>query len=330
MAPYRVVITDSDLPGDTGAGALRAAGLEVTVAPDATPDAIIEAARDAAALIVQWAKISDDVLAQLPGLQIVSRLGIGYDMIDVPAATRHGVAVANTPAYCVDEVATHTVAMVLTLARGLAHYDHDVRQGVWRAASARPRALRPAVTTALVAGFGRIGSQVAGSLRALGFRVLVHDPFVPADVLVEQGFVPVDLESGLRQSDVVSLHVPLDGATRHMLNRETLALLPAGSLVVNTCRGGLIDETALLEALASGHVGGAGLDVFEHEPLRPDHPLLAHDNVLVTPHAAWYSPESLTDLPVQAAENVIRFLAGEPVGSIVNPDYAGHLRRSRV
>jgi len=326
MDCHHVVITDSDLPGDNGVGALRAAGLNPAFATSPSSDDIVEQADGSSALIVQWAKINDELLARLPALRVISRLGIGYDMIDVDAATRRGIAVANTPAYCVDEVTTHTLALILSLSRGLISYDREVRSGVWQATQAKPRALRPAATTALVAGFGRIGSAVATRLNALGFQVLVYDPFVERSKIESHGLIAVGLNEGLARSEVVTLHVPLTADTHHMLNRETLALIPDGGLVFNTCRGGLIEERALIENLASGRLGGAGLDAFEGEPLTPEHPLLALPNVIVSPHAAWYSPESLADLPRQAAENVVQFLAGEKVTSIVNPDFVKFLR----
>jgi D-3-phosphoglycerate dehydrogenase len=287
---------------------------------------VVKAAKDAAALIVQWAPITNAVLGELSQLKFISRLGIGYDMIDVDAATNQGIAVANTPVYCIDEVATHTIALILSLTRGLNRYDRAVRDGIWRATAGAPKVVRPSATTVLVVGFGRIGAIVARGVLALGYRVLVHDPYVDAARLAANGFRPVALAEGLAESDVVSLHVPLSESTRHLLDRDSFAKIKSGAVIINTCRGGLIDESALVESLAAGRISGAGLDVFEDEPLPVDHPLLAFDTVLVTPHAAWYSPESLVDLPVHAAANVIDFLQGRDVEAIVNRSYptGGH------
>lgn len=322
MTSHTVVITDSDLPGTAGEEILEAAGLTVRRADCVTAEDVIRAGRGADALIVQWATISEQTLAELSSLRIISRLGIGYDMVDVAAATRRGVAVANTPTYCVEEVATHTTAMILTLTRGLPAYDRAVRAGTWAATRARPMAARPSASTVLIVGFGRIGSMTAAHMSALGFRVLVHDPLVDQAWVRAAGHVSVRLDHGLSSADVISLHAPLSDSTRHLINATTLARVKPGVVVVNTCRGPLIDEAALAAALESGQVGAAALDVYEHEPLAADSRLRTLDNVLLTPHAAWYSPQAMNDLPVHAATNVVEFLAGRSVASIVNPDYA--------
>lgn len=317
-----MVITDCDLPGQAGEDVLRSAGLSVTRASCVTEEDVVEAARGATALVVQWAPVSSAVLDQLGSLRFVSRLGIGYDMIDVEAAAARGIAVANTPTYCVEEVASHTVAMLLALTRGLVGYDRAVRAGEWAPTHARPMAVRPSTTTVAVIGYGRIGALTAQHCRALGFRVLVHDPYVDADVIRHAGCQPVDLDEALSSADALTLHAPLTPRTRHLVNARTLAAVKPGAVIVNTCRGPLVDDAALVDALRSGRLSGAALDVYESEPLAPDHPLCGLDNVILTPHAAWYSPEALADLPVHAARNVVDFLAGRPVDSIVNGDRA--------
>lgn len=323
-----VLITDSDIPGSAAEEALLESGFRVINAQSTVPSDLAEGAEEAEALLVQWASITPDVLATFPRLRFISRLGIGYDMIDVDAATTRGIAVANTPGYCVEEVAAHSIAMILSLARGLPDYDRALRAGTWKPVAARPAAVRPSTTTVAVIGFGRIGSKVAVGLRGMGFRVLVTDPFAPGQQIIDAGCEPAELSEALIQSDVVSLHVPLDNNTRHMLRRETFATMKPGAIVVNTCRGGLIEESDLIAALTSGQLGAAGLDVYEKEPLAPGHPLLGLDNVLISPHSAWYSPESLKDLPVHAAQNVIDFFSTGPAAvPIVNPDYVNHAPR---
>jgi D-3-phosphoglycerate dehydrogenase len=318
-----VVITDSDLPSDADERLLAEAGLR-SLRPNAGTEAALLAAlpgTGAVALIVQWAPVSAAVLDAVPGCRFVSRLGIGYDMIDVAAATERGVAVANTPDYCVDEVVAHTLGMILWLVRGLGVQDAAVRAGRWEAA-AYPAAGRPSQVTVGVVGLGRIGSRVAAQCAALGFAVLGHDPFAPA-----AGGVPLaPLPGLLAGSDVVTLHAPLNASTRHLISAEAIGVMRAGAVLVNTCRGGLVDEAALASALASGRLSGAALDVFDTEPLPAASRLRALPNVLLTPHAAWYSRDSLAELPVQAARQVVDFLAGRPVPSIVNPGYAQHRR----
>ncbi len=328
MANESVLITDSDLPGTAAADALREAGYSVIKSPSGSADDIVAAAGDATALIVQWAHIDGDVLDRLPNIRFISRLGIGYDMIDVAAATARGVAVANTPAYCIEEVAAHTVAMILGQARGLKAYDSQVHNGVWAAVAARPMCVRPSTTTVSVVGFGRIGSLVAASCAAIGFRVLVADPYQDQDRIRSQGYEPVGIAEAVAAADILTLHAPLTEDTRHLIDSAALATMKPTSAIVNTCRGPLIDEDALADALDSRMIGGAALDVFESEPLGTSSRLRARDTVQLSPHAAWYSPESLADLPVHAARNVIEFLSGVPVTAILNPDYAAHVRVS--
>ncbi|KZM34679.1 C-terminal binding protein [Oerskovia enterophila] len=334
MNPDTVVITDCDLPGTACEDTVTAAGLGVVRGAARTEDAVIDLVRDAAAagatpsaLVVQWAPLTARVLDEIEGVRFISRMGIGYDMVDVAAATERGIAVANTPTYCIEEVASHTVAMVLGLSRGLVGYDRAVRSGVWAATAPRPMAARLSATTVSVIGYGRIGSLVARSCAALGYRVLVHDPFVPDVDVAAAGYLPVSREQAIAEADVLSLHAPLSEATRHLLDASSIATMKPGAVVVNTCRGPLIDEAALADALEGGHLGAAALDVFSHEPLPADSRLRTLDQVLLSPHAAWFSPEAMADLPVHTAQNAIEFLAGRPVGSIVNPDYARALAR---
>jgi D-3-phosphoglycerate dehydrogenase / 2-oxoglutarate reductase len=324
LAGPTVVITDSDLSSDDDELVLRDAGLATVRLQAKTETEVIAglSRTEADALVVQWAPVTAAVLDAAPRVRFISRLGIGYDMIDVAAATERGVAVANTPDYCVDEVVAHALAMALWLLRGLGRFDATVRRGEWSAAAPYPLAVRPSVATIGVVGLGRIGARVASQAAALGFRVLACDPYAVAP----DGAPLTTFEDLLRRSDLVTLHAPLTEETRHMVRAETIALMRPGALLVNTCRGGLVEEAALAEALHSERLGGAALDVFETEPLPASSPLRQLPNVLLSPHAAWYSPASLAELPVQAARQVVDFLAGRPVPSIVNPGYAEHAR----
>ena len=321
-----VVITDSDLASHEDERVLREAGLTTVRLQAKTEDEVVAglAETGADALIVQWAPVAAAALEAAPQCRFISRLGIGYDMIDVAAATERGVAVANTPDYCVDEVVAHTLAMALGLLRGLGRFDAAVRGGQWSAALPYPRACRPSETTIGVIGAGRIGARVATQAQALGFGVLACDPYA-----TDAGVPLTTLEDLLRRSDLVTLHAPLTAETRHLVRAETLGLMRPGALLVNTCRGGLVDEAALAEALRGGRLAGAALDVFEAEPLPGASPLRSLPNVLLSPHAAWYSPASLAELPVQAARQVVDFLAGRPVPAIVNPGYLTRARPPR-
>jgi D-3-phosphoglycerate dehydrogenase / 2-oxoglutarate reductase len=322
MTPL-VVITDSDLPSDGAEERLLdEAGILSRRAACRSEQDVIDQCAGADALIVQWAPISARVLAALPDVRMISRLGIGYDMIDVEAATERGVAIANTPDYCIEEVACHTLALVLDQARGVVALDTAVRAGRWAAAKSYPDAARPSTTAVAVIGYGRIGARVAAGLTALGFRVLVHDRYVADRVVRDAGHTPVSLSDALAGADIVTLHVPLAAETQHMIDGRALAGMRPGARLVNTCRGGLVDEAALVAALESGQLAGAGLDVFEAEPPPAESPLRSLPTVTLSPHAAWYSAAALADLPVFATRQAIDFLAGRPVAAIVNPGYA--------
>lgn len=318
MTSDLVVITDCDLPGTAADDALTTAGLRVRRAASPSADDIAAAAADAAALIVQWAPITAELLDRLPNLRFISRLGIGYDMIDVEAATARGILVANTPAYCLDEVATHTLAMILALGRGLVCYDRAVRAGEWSAVHARPMGFRATATTVSVIGYGRIGSLVARRCAALGFHVIVADPMVPDVDILADGLEPASPAEAIARADVLTLHEPLTDATRHLVDASAIGTMKSHAVIVNTCRGALIDEEALAAALESGRLAGAAIDVFEREPLPASSRLRAIDSVLLTPHAAWYSPEALLDLPLHAADNIIDHWAGRAVPALVN------------
>lgn len=314
-----VVFTDSDLPGTAARDTLLTAGHEVIAARSGDASDIVAVARNAKALVVQWAPITAEIMDALPNLEIISRLGIGVDMVDIEAATARGILVANTPVYCLEEVATHTVAMVLAQARGLAGYDRAVRAEQWAAVRAEPMCVRPSATTISVIGYGRIGKKVAASLVAIGFTVVVSDPFLDEDAARAAGVRPASLDEALAAADIVTLHAPLTPETKHMLNAETIARMKEGVVIVNTCRGPLIDEDALADALECGAVGGAALDVFAQEPLPFSSRLRQLERVTLTPHAAWYSPEALADLPVHAARNVADHFAGRDVPAVLNP-----------
>ena len=318
----QVVITDSDLASTADERVLREGGLATVRLAARTEDDLVAALARARAdaLIVQWAPVTGAVLDAAPDCRFISRRGIGLDMIDVEAATKRGVAVANTPDYCVEEVAAHTLAMALWLLRGLGRYDAAVRGGEWAVAGRSPAPARPSATTIGVVGLGRIGTRVAEQARALGFAVLGCDPYIAA----VSGVRLVTFEELLRGSDLVTLDAPLNGETSHMIRAGTIALMRPGALLVNTCRGGLIAEAAVAEAVRSGPLAGAARDVFETEPLPDGSSLRSLPNGLLTPLAAWYSAASLAELPVRAAQQVVDFLAGRPVPSIVNPAYLDH------
>jgi phosphoglycerate dehydrogenase-like enzyme len=262
-------------------------------------------------------KLTAASLTRLPRCRVVVRCGVGFDNVDLEAAGKLGIVVCNVPDYGTEEVADHTLLMLLAIARRLVVCHNDVASGGWepRLAFGAPR-LRGR-TLGLV-GCGRIGTAVALRARAFGLRVVIYDPYQPAGFEKALGVERCHrLEEVLAQSDFVSLHCPLTTETRRMLNAETLAVLPAGSYVINTARGPCVDQDALVAALDSGHIAYAALDVINEEPLSDDR-LRRHPRVLLTPHVAYYSVEGAEEMRTKAAMEVRRALIGDPVLNPVN------------
>ncbi|GAB3567899.1 C-terminal binding protein [Amycolatopsis endophytica] len=306
----RVVVTDHAFGGVADEAAVAARfDAEFSVHACRTEDETIQAVAGADVAFVNFAPVTDAVLAALaPGATVI-RYGIGYDNVDVAAAQARGIAVANVPDYGSDTVADHTVALLLTLLRKIPAYDRRVRATGWCV----PRDLGSlpgfADTTVGLVGLGRIGLAVHRRLAPFGFRVVAHDPYAePSD-----GLTLTDLETLLRESHAVSLHAPLTEETRHLLGTAAFDRMREGAVVVNTSRGGLIDHDALAGAVRSGRVAAAALDVFDTEPLATDSPLRDLPEVLLTPHTAFYSDSSLAALQRLAAEEAERALAGKPL-----------------
>jgi len=301
-----VLITDCDHPTvDVERAILEGAGLTVELATCRTPDEVIAAATETGAigLIVQYAPISGEVLRALPACRVVGRYGVGLDTIDLAAAATLGIRVVNVPDYCTDEVADHALGLILALTRGIVPLDRGVQRGIWDVRLAG-RVRRPSSQRLGVIGLGRIGTALARRALGLGFEVVGTDPRGPG----EAGVTAVDLDTLLATSDVVSIHAPLDASTHHLIDGRALGLMKPTAILVNTSRGGLIDQDALVEALRSGGIAGAGLDVLEREPIPADHPLIGLPNVVLTPHAAFYSEESLVEMKRKVSQRVVAAL----------------------
>ena len=300
----RFLITDHDFPDvDLELGMFRDAGMEAIVAHCRTDDEVIAAAEGCQGLLVQYAPVNAKVLDARPEIRIASRYGAGFDTVDTGAAKARGVWVANSPDYGVGEVATHALAMALALVRHLPALDRDVRAGEWHYYSTGPVQRGSSLTLGIL-GLGRIGTRMAELSRPCFGGILACDPYVGDAAF--PGFVQrADLDTLFRESDVVSLHVPLDNETRHIVNARTLGLMKPGSILVNTARGGVVDLDALLAALDTGAPQSAGLDVLPREPMPPDHPVLRHPRVLLSPHSAFYSVEGAVELRRKAAQNLI-------------------------
>lgn len=300
MSRPRVVITDVDYPDvRIERSVLEPAGIQLDVCQVRSGPALQELARDADALIVQYARITRDVFAAMTHCRIVVRYGVGLDTIDLEAARDFGVDVRNVPDYCTEEVADHTLALMLAALRGVHVLASDVERGGWSLASARPLHRIRGLTLGVI-GCGRIGSAVAVRARAFGMRVLAFDPLLSDQDLAGRGVQPATLEQVLGQSDVLSLHRPAVLGEAPAIGAAELAQVKRGVVLVNTARGTLIDEAALHAALLDGRVGTAALDVLQTEP-PASRALLELPNVIVTPHAAWYSEESEVQLRTTVA-----------------------------
>lgn len=297
---------------------LTAVGARLVRAHTPTEEAVIAAARDADALIIEVAPIGARAIAAFTRCQVVVEAGVGVDSIDVGAATARGIAVANVPDYCVEEVSDQAIASALALGRRLFPYDALVRRGEWGFEGGRP-VFRLAGQTVGVVGLGRIGRATARKARGLGMRVVAHDPYLSDEQVRAAGAEPMALEELLRACDFLVCHAPLTPATERLFTAERLALLKPTAYVVNVSRGRLFDEEALAAMLREGRLAGAAIDVFGVEPPPSDHPLRRAPNVILSPHVGWYSEESVVELRRRSARQAAQTLAGQWPEHLVNP-----------
>ncbi len=313
-----VLITFPDYATDhpQHGGALTAAGYTMRIAPKRglrTPDELLDLCADAAGAIVSTDPFTADVLRNCPGLQVIARVGVGVDSIDVAAATDLGVAITTTPGANEETVADHAIAMMLALLRRIPLNDAEVRSGGWNRTGPYTPLLLTGSTVGLI-GYGNIGRLVARRLAGFDVELLVTDPAMAGS----ESPRAVDLDELLARADVVSLHCPLIPTTRHLIGRRALSLMQPHAVLVNTSRGGVVDETALIRALQDGAIAGAALDVFEVEP--PHHsPLLAMPNVVISPHVGGLSTKSVDVMIRLATTSVIEVLAGRVPDGLANP-----------
>lgn len=298
--------------------ALRAAGAELKTVRTDDPEEVVGAGQEADVVWLEWAPhLTADVLRRLPRCRFVMRWGVGYDQIDVQAATSLGIAVANAPTYCTDDVAEHALALLLSVTRQVAVRHGQMRQGEWRTGRVPHRRLQG--STIGIVGLGRIGRRFAELALAFGATVIGADA-LPVEI---PGVRQTSFEDVLRESDFLSLHVPLTEDTRHLINREALALMRPDAVLVNTSRGGVVEQESLIEALEGGRIAAAALDVFEEEPLPATSALRGLANVVLTPHEAASSKQSLADLRREMCATTVEWLNTGWAASIVNPAVRG-------
>jgi D-3-phosphoglycerate dehydrogenase len=287
------------------------------------PEEFIEQAADCDALLNTYAgPITADVMARMPKCKIIARYGIGVDTIDLDAATAAGIIVTNNPTYCIEEVAEHTMALMLACARKIVFYDRMVRAGRWEVPPGKPL-YRLAGSTLGLIGFGNIARQVAARAAAFGMNVLYSDPYIKE---THQLAKQVDIGQLLKDSDFVSLHPPLTRDTRHMMSDDMFRQMKRTAWLINCSRGPIVDTDALVRALDAGTIAGAGLDTTDPEPLPNPHPLRDRDNVIINPHVAWYSETAMVGLQAGAPSEVRRVLSGEWPINVVNRAVQGKNR----
>ncbi|MGZ8255057.1 MAG: C-terminal binding protein [Burkholderiaceae bacterium] len=311
----RILFADYDYPDlDIETELFRRHGIDVATAQCRSEDDVIAAARSCFGILLQYAPITERVVASLPELGIVSRIGAGFDTVDTEACARHGVWVANSPDYGIGEVATHALALALALTRNIVAYHRDITEGKWHFLSSGTLT-RPRELTLGIVGLGRIGKRMAHIARETFKRVVAFDPYlIDGDFPSYVERVPT-LDALARAADVVSLHTPLTAQTRGFIDAQFLAAMPRGGYLVNTARGAIVDVDAVLDALDNGHLSAAALDVLPQEPIPPGSRLVRHRRVILTPHAAFYSEEAARELRRKAAQNLVSWL------STGRPDY---------
>ncbi len=306
-----IAITDSPFPSlDPAKKALARLDPEYRMAKSSSADDILAVARDANAILVTYAKLPGELLRQLTRCKAIGRFGLGVDNIDLPAAKALGIAVNYVPDYCLREVSDQAMALLLALARKVTFANGLVQSGRWDVTPLVPLHRLEGQVLGLV-GFGNIPRALTPKAKAFGLKVLAHDPYVAKETLNAAGVEGVSFDNLLARSDFISVHAPLLPATRGLMNAAAFAKMKKGACLINTARGPLIDEPALIAALDSGQLGGAALDVVTTEPLPKDSPLRGRDNVILTPHSAYYSVEALEELQSKCASDVARVLSGE-------------------
>jgi D-3-phosphoglycerate dehydrogenase / 2-oxoglutarate reductase len=319
MKKFKVVVTDYEFQTlAPEKEVLSLLDVEFVAAQCHTEEEVIAVCKDADAIINQYAPISTKVIESLENCKVISRYGVGVNTIDVDTATQKGIVVGNVTDYSVDEVSDHAFALLLALARKVVKLNSEVKNGVWNFNLGKPIFRLRGRILGLV-GLGRIPQALAKKAQSFGLSIIAYDPYIPQEVANQLNIKLVELNDLFKESDYISVHAPLTKDTRGLISDEQLNLAKKDLFIINTARGPVIDESALIRALQAGKITGAGLDVTEYEPIQPDNPLLKMENVIITPHVAWYSEQSEIELKRKTAQNVADVLSGYYPKYLVNP-----------
>jgi D-3-phosphoglycerate dehydrogenase / 2-oxoglutarate reductase len=318
------VIADYDYGNvDIERAIIEGAGIELVAAQCKSEDDVINVARDTDAIIAQYAPVSAKVINAFTRCKVIARYGTGVDIVDVDAATRRNILVTNVPNdWCENEVADHAVALLLALARKLRHYDRATRAGDWHWQSGQPIYRSRGRILGLLS-FGAIARAIAARATGFGIRVIAHDPYMAAADITARGATPVSFDELIEQADYLVIQAPLTSETHHLIDEAQLRRMKPSAILINTARGPIVNDAALYRALKEGWIAGAGLDDIEEEPAKlrdwkPTNPLFGLENVIITPHAAYYSEEAIHTVRDFAAHEVVRVLTGKPPLSPVN------------
>jgi len=328
MSKFIVAVSDYPWPSlDPERKVLASIGATLVYRQCQSPDEILAIAENADAILTTYAKIPAATIQALKRCKIIARYGIGVDNVDISAATEANILVTNVPDYCIDEVSDHAMALLLTIARKVAFSNKLVKEGNWSMSATVPMYRIKGKTLGLV-GFGKIPRAVVPKAQAFGLSVMAYDPYVLEEAGAAKGARIVDFETLLRESDMISIHAPLNEETHWMFNEKALQMMKPTAILVNTARGELVKEEALVRALTEGWIAGAGLDVLETVPPPADSRWFGLDNMVLTPHTAFYSEESLVELQVKAATEVALVLKGEMPKNLVNKEVLARRERS--
>ena len=316
---WKVLITDYAWPSiEPERQVLAEIGAELIAAETGDEAELLTLAPTMDGILTCWKPVRAPVIAAAENCQIIGRCGIGLDNIDVEAATEHGIVVTNVPAYCIDEVSDHAMGLLLACARKISRYDRTIKEGTWdQNIGPSMRRIRGKVLG--VIGFGRIARSIVPKAKAFGFTINVCSPRTAPELIQEYGAQKVSFSELLATSDFITIHAPLTPETESMFGETEFRAMKPTAYLINTARGGIVDTVALTAALQNAEIAGAGLDVLETEPPEQNEELLTLNNVVVTPHAAFMSEESILDLEVAAATCVVEVLTGKLPESIVNP-----------